>query len=78
MDARQEKMLEELHDAILGAYGKPGLAEQVRNLETRLSRVEGLVTAAQRTLWSQFWQAVAIAGAAGGTWIAAHFPGTRP
>jgi len=78
MDARQERMLEELHDAILGAVGRPGLAEQVRNLETRLSRVEGLVTAAQTTLWAKFWQALSLVAAAGASWIVAHYPGSRP
>ena len=78
MDARQEKMLEELHDAILGSVGRPGLAEQVRSLESRLSRVEGLVTAAQTTLWAKFWQALSLVGAAGASWFAANFHGTRP
>lgn len=75
MDARQERMLEELHDAIIGSVGKPGLMEQVRDIDRRLTRVETIATKGLAQVWERFLTVVASGAAA---WIAAHFSGTRP
>lgn len=75
MDDLDRRMLTELHDAIIGTAQRPGLAEQVRGLDTRLTKVEALVTRAGQTLWDKGWALIA-AGAAG--WVTSHFPGTRP
>lgn len=75
MDDLERTMLRELHDAIIGSAARPGLAEQVRNLDSRVARLEGLVSKAGATLWDK---AAALAAGAVAGYVGSHFPGTRP
>ena len=75
MDARQERMLEELHGAVVGTAHSAGLRERVDRIDERLRAIESLRSGVARGFWERIATA-ALAGASG--WIAAHFGGTRP
>ena len=75
MDDLERTMLRELHDAIIGTAARPGLAEQVRGLDGRVARLEGLVTKAGNTLFDKLF---ALAAGAAAGYVGSHFPGTRP
>ena len=75
MNPDQERILRELHDAIIGTPQHPGLLELVRDHERRLARIENISATTARSVLERLFQLI-IAGAAG--WFSAHFPGTRP
>jgi len=75
MDEKQAKMLEEVHEAVVGSTSSVGLQEQVRTLDSRLTRVEGLVARATNGILDRAWGLLAAAATG---WFASHFPGTRP
>ena len=75
MNPDQERILRELHEAVIGTPQHPGLLELVRDHERRISRIENVSTATVKGVIDRVFQ-ILLAGAAG--WISAHFPGTRP
>lgn len=75
MDARQERLLEELHVAIVGNTKEPGLREKFDRLNERVMGLE----AVKANIAKGFWERLATAAvAAASGWFAAHFGGTRP
>ena len=75
MDANQEKMLVELHAAVVGTTREPGLREKVDRLDERVRNIEAIRSGISRGFWERVGTA-AVAAASG--WFAAHFGGTRP
>lgn len=75
MTPEQERILREVHEAVLGTTKSIGLLEQVRDIDKRLMALEGLRARVNNTLLDRVLTA-AIASASG--WFAAHFGGTRP
>jgi len=75
MDARQERMLEELHAAVVGTAQGAGLRERVDRIDERVRAIEGLRAGVARGFWERAATA-AVAAASG--WLAAHFGGTKP
>lgn len=75
MEAHQERMLQELHAAVVGTTSSAGLRERVDRIDERLRAIEGLRAGVTRGFWERMATAL-LAGASG--WVAAHFGGTRP
>jgi hypothetical protein len=75
MDANQERMLAELHAAVVGTTREPGLREKVDRLDERVRNIEAIRAGISRGFWERMGTA-AVAAASG--WFAAHFGGTRP
>jgi hypothetical protein len=75
MDAKQERMLTELHEAIVGTAHGAGLRERVDRIDERVRAIESLRAGVSRGFWERAATA-AVAAASG--WFAAHFGGTRP
>jgi hypothetical protein len=71
----QERILREVHEAVLGTTKSIGLLEQVRDIDRRLMTLETIRTKVSNTVFDR-WLTAAIASASG--WFAAHFGGTRP
>jgi hypothetical protein len=71
----QERILREVHEAVLGTTKSIGLLEQVRDIDRRLMALEGIRSRVSNTLFDRIVTAL-IASASG--WFAAHFGGTRP
>lgn len=75
MDARQERLLEELHVAVVGNTREQGLLNKVDRLDERVRGLEQVKAGLTRGFWERVGTAV-VAAASG--WFAAHFGGTRP
>jgi hypothetical protein len=69
MTTPNDKMLKELHEAIIGTPTNPGILELLRDHERRISRIEMLGTNALKMVWAPIWAAIS-----GGivTWLAMH------
>jgi hypothetical protein len=75
MNDTQERMLAELHAAVVGTTTAPGLREKVDRLDERVRSIEAVRSGIARGFWERVGTA-AVAAASG--WFAAHFGGTRP
>ena len=75
MNDTQERMLAELHAAVVGTTREPGLREKVDRLDERVRSIEAVRAGISRGFWERIATA-AVAAASG--WFAAHFGGTRP
>lgn len=75
MTPEQERILREVHEAVLGTTKSIGLLEQVRDIDKRLMALEGIRNKVSNNVFDRVVTAV-IASASG--WFAAHYTGTRP
>lgn len=75
MTPEQERILREVHEAVLGTTKSIGLLEQVRDIDKRLMVLEGIRSKVSNGVFDRVLTAI-LASASG--WLAAHFGGTRP
>ena len=74
MDNQSDRLLKELHEAIIGSATKPGVLELIRDHERRIARIETLGANALRAVWAPVWAAISSAIL---TWLAMHGFGKR-
>lgn len=74
MNSSTDRLLQELHEAIIGSATKPGVLELIRDHERRISRIEALGSGALKAVWTPILAAITSAVL---TFLAAHGIGKR-